>query len=123
MHALLSLSSYVHSVETPSSAIGKHRHSIAETVIRHFVASLVITLTIGNETSEELRGIQANIWDLKFLRRLLTLWTSDRDGLSSLDELIERLQVCGPPKCDKDIYLASANRSLPAVRLTTRIPF
>jgi hypothetical protein len=42
-------------------------------------------------------------WDLKFLRRLLALWTSDWDGLSKLDKLIEQIQVCGPPDYDKDI--------------------
>jgi hypothetical protein len=62
MHALLSLSSYVHSVETPSnSTTGKHKHGIAETVVRHFVASLVDTLATGYEASEELSGAQANI--------------------------------------------------------------
>jgi hypothetical protein len=101
MHALLSLSSYVHSVETPSSTTtGKHKHGIAETVIRHFVASLVDTLAAGYEV-EEPSGTQTNIWDLKFLRRLLALWTSD--GLLKLDKLIEQVQVCGPPNYDNDI--------------------
>ncbi len=105
MHALLSLSSYVHSVETPSSSTtGKRKHGIAETVIRHFVTSLVDALTAGYEASEELRGAQANIWDLKFLRRLLALWTSDWDGLLKLDKLIEQVRVCGPLETDKDIY-------------------
>jgi hypothetical protein len=102
MHALLSLSSYVHSVETPSSSTtGKHKHGIAETVVRHFVASLVDTLATGYEASEEPSGAQANIWDLKFLRRLLTLWASD--GLVKLDKLIEQVQVCGLPDYNKDM--------------------
>ena len=101
MRALLSLSSYVHSVETPSSSsTGKHKHVIAETVVRHFVTSLVDTLTAGSEVSEELSGPQANIWDLKFLRRLLALWTSD--GLLKLNELIEQVRIC-EPDYDKDI--------------------
>jgi hypothetical protein len=100
MHALLSLSSYVHSVETPSSpSTGKHKHGIAETVVRHFVTSLVDTLTAGYGASEEPSDTQANIWDLKFLRRLWALWTSD--GLVKLDKLIEQVQVCGPPNYDK----------------------
>jgi hypothetical protein len=101
MHALLSLSSYVHSVETPSSSTtGKHKHGIAETVIRHFVTSLVDTLAVGYE-AEEPSDTQTNIWDLKFLRRLLALWTSD--GLLQLDKLIEQVQVCSPPNYDKDV--------------------
>ena len=105
MHALLSLSSYVHSVETPSnSTTGKHKHGIAETVIRHFVASLV-------EASEELRGARANIWDLKFLRRLLALWTSDWEGLSKLDILIEQVQVCGSSETMIRIYVHQSQLS------------
>jgi hypothetical protein len=104
MHALLSLSSYVHSVETPSNS-GKHKHGIAKTVIRHFVASLVDTLAAGYEASEELRGAQANLWDLKFLKRLLALWTSDWDGLSKLDKIIEQVRVCGPPETIIRIYV------------------
>jgi hypothetical protein len=102
MHALLSLSSYVHSVETPSSSTtGKLKHGIAETVVRHFVASLVDTLTAGYGASEEPSDTQANIWDLKFLRRLWALWTSD--GLLKLDKLIEQVQVCDPLDYDNDI--------------------
>ena len=102
MHALLSLSSYVHSVETPSSSsTGKHKHDIAETVVRHFVASLVDTLGTGYEASDGPSGAQANIWDLKFLRRLLALWTLD--GLSKLDKLIEQVQVSCPLEYYKDI--------------------
>lgn len=101
MHALLSLSSYVHSVKTPSSSTtGKHKHSIAETTVRHFVTSLANTLAAGHGASEEVNDPQPNIWDLKFLRRLLTLWTSDR--LLKLDELIEQVRLYGPDY-DKDI--------------------
>ena len=92
MHALLSLSSYVHSVETLSSSTsGKHKHGIAQTLIRDFVTSLVDALAIGYEASEEQRVAQSSIWDLKFLRKLLALWTSDWDGLSKLDKLIEQV--------------------------------
>ncbi|KAI9460534.1 hypothetical protein BJY52DRAFT_1185902 [Lactarius psammicola] len=102
MHALLSLSSYVHSVKTPSSSTtGKHKHGIADTVIRHFVASLVDTL----EASEELPDTRANIWDLKFLRRLLALWTSDWDGLLKLDKLIEQVRSSSYPTDDEDSLL------------------
>lgn len=103
MHALLSLSSYVHSVETPSSTTtGKHKHGIAETVIRHFVASLVDTLAAGYEV-EDPSGTQTNIWDLKFLRRLLALWTSD--GLLKLDKLIEQVQSSSSPTGGEDSLL------------------
>lgn len=102
MRALLSLSSYVHSVETPSSSsTGKHKHGIAETVVRHFVASLVDTLATGYEASDDSNSARANIWDLKFLRRLLALWRSD--GLSKLDELIEQVQVSSSLDYYKDI--------------------
>ncbi|KAH9065792.1 hypothetical protein EDB87DRAFT_889121 [Lactarius vividus] len=102
MHALLSLSSYVHSVEIPSSyTTGKHKRGIAESVIRHFVATLVDTL----EASEELRGAQASIWDLKFLRRLLALWTSDWDGLLKLDKLIEQVRSSRNPTNDEGSLL------------------
>ncbi|KAF8274142.1 hypothetical protein EI94DRAFT_1714815 [Lactarius quietus] len=87
MHALLSLSSYVHS------------HGIAETVVRHFVASLVDTIA---PTSEELSDAQANIRDLKFLRKLLALWTSDWDGLSKLDKLIEQVQSSSSPTANNE---------------------
>jgi hypothetical protein len=106
MHALLTLSSYVHSVQTPcNSSTGKHKNGIAETVVRHFVASLVDTLASGYEASEELSDAQANTWDLKFLRRLLALWTSDWDGLSKLDNLIEQILVCTPPETMIRIYV------------------
>ena len=123
MHALLSLSSYVHSVETLSSSTsGKHKHGVAQTLIRDFVASLVDTLAAGYEASEELRVAQASIWDLKFLRKLLALWTSDWDGLSKLDKLIE--QVWHSIHYDKDICSPlHSNRSPPVVRLTARTPF
>ena len=106
MHALLSLSSHIHSVETPpNSSTGKHKNGIAETVVRHFVVSLVDTLAPRYETSEELSYAQANIWDLKFLRRLLALWTSDWDGLSKLDKLIEQIRVCSLPETVIRIYV------------------
>lgn len=102
MRALLSLSSYVYSVETPSSSsTGKHKHGIAETVVKHFVASLVDTLATGYEASDGPNDTQANIWDLRFLRRLLALWRSD--GLSKLDELIEQVQVSSSLDYYKDI--------------------
>jgi hypothetical protein len=94
MQALLSLSSYVHSIDAPSNPARLQNRSIAEMTLRHFTSSLVDALAPGHETWEkEHRNPQASVFDMKFLRRLLTLWTPDWDGLSDLDKLIEQLQV------------------------------
>jgi conserved oligomeric Golgi complex subunit 1 len=95
MQALLSLSSYVHSIDAPSGFPTRSSNSsIAEMSLRRFTASLVDALASGREAwGKEQRGRQASSFDMKFLRRLLTLWTSDWDGLSDLDELIKQLEV------------------------------
>jgi conserved oligomeric Golgi complex subunit 1 len=95
MQALLSLSSYVHSIDAPSCFPARlPNRSIAEMILRRFTASLVDALASGREAwGKEQGGRQASFFDMKFLRRLLTLWTSDWDGLSDLDELIKQLEV------------------------------
>ncbi|KAI9512526.1 hypothetical protein F5148DRAFT_1007960 [Russula earlei] len=87
MQALLSLSSYLHSVGAPSNP------SITVTTLEYFTASLVSGLAASHQDSvEEQRDRRAKVWDLKFLRQLLTLWNTDWDGLLELDKLIKKLQ-------------------------------
>jgi hypothetical protein len=94
MQALLSLSSYVHSIDAPSNPTRLQNRSIAEMTLRHFTASFVDASASGNEVWEKGQcRPQASVLDMKFLRRLLTLWASDWDGLSELDKLVEQLQV------------------------------
>ncbi|KAI0257190.1 hypothetical protein BJV78DRAFT_1277757 [Lactifluus subvellereus] len=92
MQALLSLSSYVHPIDALSNPARSQNRSIAEITLRHFTVSLIDALASGQTSEKEQRGPQANVFDMKFLRRLLTLWTSDWDGLSELDQFIEQLQ-------------------------------
>jgi hypothetical protein len=93
MQALLSLTSYLHSVDTPSNPSRfKSPNNIALTTLRRFTASLIEVLATSHHASGGQRDSQAN-WDLRFLRRLLTLWTTNWHGLSELDQLIEKLQV------------------------------
>jgi hypothetical protein len=115
MQALLSLSSHVHSVETPSDLSRLQTPNIAMTTLGHFASSLVDILTNSQQASGEQRDQRAKVWDLRFLRRLLTLWTTDWDNLSELDRLIEKLQVCNSKKYDMDTSLPRT-RSLSAPR-------
>jgi len=115
MQALLSLSSYLHSVDSPSSPARLQNPNIAVTTLEYFTASLVNASATDHQDSGE-RDRRAKIWDLKFLRQLLTLWTTDWDGLSELDQLIEKLQVCSPKKMYYWIYLYPELRSLLAAR-------
>jgi len=106
MQALLSLSSHVQSVEAPSNPPRLQNPNIAMTTLGHFASSLVNALTKAEQASREQRDHRATVCDLKFLRRLITLWTVEWDSLSELDQLIEKLQVCGTPKhYDADISL------------------
>jgi hypothetical protein len=96
MQALLSLTSYLHSVDTLSNLSRlKSPNNIALTTLRRFTASLIEVLATSHQASGGQRDSQAN-WDLRFLRRLLTLWTTNWHGLSELDQLIEKLQVMLP---------------------------
>jgi hypothetical protein len=96
MQALLSLSSYLHSIDAPSSPARLQNPNIAVTTLEHFTASLVNAFATDRQDSGEQRDRRAKIWDLRFLRQLLTLWSTDWDGLSELDQLIEELQVRSP---------------------------
>lgn len=99
MRALLSLASYLHSVDTPSNPSRlKCPNNIALTTLRRFIASLVELLETSHQASGGQRDSHAKIWDLRFLRWLLTLWTTNWHGLSELDQLIEKLQVTWPFK-------------------------
>ncbi|KAH9968614.1 hypothetical protein BC827DRAFT_1257663 [Russula dissimulans] len=89
---LLSLSSYLHSIDAPSSPARLQNPNIAVTTLEHFTASLVNAFATDRQDSGEQRDRRAKIWDLRFLRQLLTLWSTDWDGLSELDQLIEELQ-------------------------------
>ena len=105
MQALLSLSSHIHSVEAPSDPSRLQTPNIAMTTLGHFSSSLVDALANSQQASGEQRDQRAEVWDLKFLRRLLTLWTTDWDHLSELDQLIIKLQVCNSPRSMMWIYL------------------
>jgi hypothetical protein len=98
MQALLSLSSHVQSVEAPSNASRLQNSNIAMTTLGHFTSSLVGVLAKAQQVSGEQRDQRAQICDLRFLRRLMTLWTAEWDSLSELDRFIENLQVCSPTK-------------------------
>ena len=111
MQALLSLSSYVQSVEAPSNPSRLQNPNIAMMTLGHFTTSLIDVLERAHQASGEQRDRRAQVCDLRFLRRLMTLWTADWDSLSELDRLIENLQVCSSTKnYDMDI-------SLPRTRL------
>jgi hypothetical protein len=94
MQALLSLSSHVQSVESPSNPSRLQNPNIAMTTLGHFTTSLVVVLTKNRQGLGEQRDQRAQVCDLGFLRRLMTLWTAEWDNLSELDRLIENLQVC-----------------------------
>jgi hypothetical protein len=93
MQALLSLSSHVQSVEAPSNPSRLQNPNIAMTTLGHFTTSLVDVLAETRQLGEQ-RDHRAQVCDLRFLRRLMTLWTAEWDSLSELDQLIENLQVC-----------------------------
>ena len=92
MQALLSLSSHVQSVEAPSNPSRLKNLNITVTTLGHFTTSLVDVLT-KTRPGEQCDN-RAQVCDLRFLRRLMTLWTAEWDHLSGLDRLIESLQVC-----------------------------
>ena len=98
MQALLSLSSYVQSVEAPSNPSRLQHPNIAMMTLGHFTTSLVDVLTKAQHASCEQLDLRAQVCDLRFLRRLMILWTADWDSLSELDRLIENLQVCSSTK-------------------------
>jgi hypothetical protein len=108
MQALLSLSSHVQSVESPSNPSRLQNPNIAMTTLGHFTTSLVDVLAKAQRASGVQRDLRAQVCDLRFLRWLMTLWTAEWDSLSELDRLIENLQVCSSTKnCDIEIYLYS----------------
>jgi hypothetical protein len=113
MQALLSLSTHVQSVEAPSNPSRLQNPNITMTTLGHFASSLVDVLAKAQQASGEQRDQRAQICDVRFLRRLMTLslWTAEWDGLSELDRLIKNLQVCGPTK-NYDMVV-----SLPRTRL------
>ncbi|KAI0275017.1 hypothetical protein BC834DRAFT_850689 [Gloeopeniophorella convolvens] len=107
VQALSSLAESVYSVDAPPHISGPHQPSIAEATLRQFVASLVSAL--GCEESGKVPiGSETQLWDLKFLRRLLSLWHAEWDGLSELDKLIGRLQ----PSADGSAHPSSDDTSL-----------
>lgn len=76
------------------------------TTLGHFITSLVDVLAKAQQASNEQSDQRAQVADLRFLRRLMTLWTAKWDSSSELDRLIENLQVCGSTKYyDMDISL------------------
>ena len=106
MQALLSLSSHVQSVEAPSNPSRLQNPNIAMTTLGHFTTSLVDALTNTRQALGEQRDHRAQVCDLRFLRRLMTLWAAEWDSLSELDQLIEDLKVCSSTKnYDMDISL------------------
>ena len=109
MQALLSLSSHVQSVEAPSNPSRLQNPNITMTTLGHFTTSLVDVLT--KTRPGERCDNRAEVCDLRFLRRLMTLWTAEWDRLSELDRLIENLQVC----CSSENY--DMNKSLPRTHL------
>src|SRR5579863_8533889 len=98
MQALLLLASYLHSVDTPSNLSRLQNTTIAVTTLGSFTTSLVEALATRHQTSGRQHDSRAEVWDLRFLRWLLTSWSKNWGGLSELDELIEKLQVRSPPK-------------------------
>lgn len=106
MQALLLLASHLHSVDTPSNPSRLQNPTIAVTTLRNFTTSLVDALATSHQTSGGQHDTRAKVWDLRFLRWLLTLWSKNWDGLSELDQLIEKLQVRSLPRTyDIDISL------------------
>ena len=115
MQALLSLSSHVQSVESPSNPSRLQNPNIAMTTLGHFTTSLVDVLAKTQQESCEQRDQRAQVCDLRFLRRLMTLWATEWDSLSELDRLIENLQVCSSTKELRYEYIFTSNPfSLPA---------
>jgi hypothetical protein len=111
MQALLSLSSHVQSVEAPSNPSRLQNPNIAMTTLGHFTTSLLDVSAKAQQASGERHHQRTQLCDLRFLRRLVTLWSAEWDRLSELDRLIENLQVCSSIKnYDMDI-------SLPRTRL------
>lgn len=106
MQALLSLSSHVQSVEAPSNPSRLQNPNIVMTTLGHFTTSLVHVLTKNRQALGEQRDHRAQVCDLRFLRRLMTLWATEWDSLSEMDQLIENLQVCSSTRnYDMDISL------------------
>ena len=106
VQALLLLASHLHSVDTPSNPSRLQNPTIAVTTLGSFTTSLVEALATSHQTSGGQHDSREKVWDLRFLRWLLTLWSKNWDGLSELDQLIEKLQVRSPPMTyDIDISL------------------
>ena len=112
MQALLSLSSHVQSVESPSNPSRLQNPNIAMTTLGHFTTSLVGVLANAQQARKQ-HDQRAQVCDLKFLRRLMTLWTAEWDNLSELDRLIENLQVCGYQKLRCGYIFIANPSSLP----------
>jgi len=112
MQALLLLASYLHSVDTPSNPSRLQNPTIAVTTLGSFTTSLVEALATNHQTSAGQHDPRAKVWDLRFLRWLLTLWSKNWDGLSELDQLIEKLQVRSPPETsDIDVSLPQTTQA------------
>jgi len=62
------------------------------TTVGRFTASLVDVWATDCQASGDQHDSQVKVWDLRFLRWLVTLWTTDWDGLAELDQLIQKLQ-------------------------------
>jgi hypothetical protein len=106
MQALLLLASHLHSVDTPSNPSRLQNPTITVTTLGSFTTSLVDALATSHQTSGGQHDTRAKVWDLRFLRWLLTLWSKNWDGLLGLDQLIEKLQVRSLPRTyDIDISL------------------
>jgi hypothetical protein len=114
MQALLLLASYLHSVDTPTNPSRSQHSDIAMTTVGRFTASLVDVWATDCQASGDQHDSQAKVWDLRFLRWLLTLWTPNWDGLAELDQLIQKLQVCRPARYMTLIYLYPKPCSLSA---------
>ena len=105
MQALLTLSSHVQSVESPSNPSRLQNPNIAVSTLEHLTTSLVDVLMKAQQASDGQRRQRAQVCDLRFLRRLMKLWTAEWDSLSELDRLIENLQVCSSTKNYDWIYI------------------
>ncbi|KAI0278117.1 hypothetical protein BGY98DRAFT_1089631 [Russula aff. rugulosa BPL654] len=124
MQALLSLSSYVQSVEAPSNPSRLQNPNIAMMTLGHFTTSLVDVLAKAQQASREQLDLRAQICDLRFLRRLMTLWTADWDSLSELDRLIENLQSSSVSKSqpNNDVALIEQHLLRTQVLLAPLLP-
>ncbi len=76
MQALLLLASYLHSVDTPTNPSRSQHSDIAMTTVGRFTASLVDVWATDYQASGDHHDSQAKVWDLRFLRWLLTLWVA-----------------------------------------------